>query len=586
MPAPALEIGVGRAIARRAELVQQHDDRLAGPRQQLHLGRDVAGCFRRLGGAEQVEQHVGLVAHVLQRLLGGPERAVAPAVPDLADEPADRVLGLAQAPHQPHAVAEARRVPELQPVALRRLQHRVDFGELGHVRRVADLADVAREQGAGERGLAHVGVRDQAQRDGLRRVGHPFIAGVETTGGFGVSVQGGEQRRDGIRRRACLEIDEHRPAAELRAEVGPCGTALQQTIPQSAEAAPERGLVDDQREHRARRQALDQLAGEAAVGLGLRRRREVAQHQHVARGGARRGPRRVVLGAERRRRRDPHDRLRAERLADQRLQAERRLRRRRVRIRHDVDLRGGAALQARQALEIRFVERQREAPAEAAQPGGATGREQPARHDHDQRQRDREQVDPRRRGRADAGVRRAAPAALRTRPRRAARCRTARSPARARSRAPCARSAPPGRCSPSRSGSRARGRADRARRSVRARAQRRRHGAGSARAALRAGRCAPTTASQSGPAERRPPPVPRWPRRRVQPPRATSEASSGRLPSSASAGRAAAANRRHAAAGRAGPAAGAASRRPARRAGTDRRRRSRARRPRAAASAG
>ena len=47
--------------------------------------------------------------------------------------------------------------------------------------------------------------------------------------------------------------------------------------------------------------------------------------------------------------------LRPERLGDQRLQAERRLRRRRVRIRKDVDLRGGAALQAREALEIRLA---------------------------------------------------------------------------------------------------------------------------------------------------------------------------------------------------------------------------------------
>ena len=58
-----------RAIARRAELVQQHDDRLAGPRQQLQSRRDVAGSLGRLGRVDQVEHHVGLVAHVLQRLL-------------------------------------------------------------------------------------------------------------------------------------------------------------------------------------------------------------------------------------------------------------------------------------------------------------------------------------------------------------------------------------------------------------------------------------------------------------------------------------------------------------------------------------
>ena len=92
--------------------------------EQLHLGRDVAGRLGRLGGVDEVEHHVGLVAHVAHRLLAGPERPVAPAVPDLAQEPADRLLDLAQALHQAHAVAEAGRVPEQQPLAFGRLEQR------------------------------------------------------------------------------------------------------------------------------------------------------------------------------------------------------------------------------------------------------------------------------------------------------------------------------------------------------------------------------------------------------------------------------------------------------------------------------
>ena len=89
--APARQLGgLERRRAGRAELVEQHDHRLADPGQQLHLGRDVAGRLRRLGGVDEVEHHVGLVAQVAHRLLAGPERPVAPAVPDLAQEPADR----------------------------------------------------------------------------------------------------------------------------------------------------------------------------------------------------------------------------------------------------------------------------------------------------------------------------------------------------------------------------------------------------------------------------------------------------------------------------------------------------------------
>src|SRR5205085_7637637 len=104
-----------------------------------------------------------LVARVADRLLAGPERAILPVVPDLAQEAADRVLGLAQAASQANAVAEARRVPEEQAVAVARLDEHVRVGGVGDVRRGAHLADVAPEQRARERRLARVGVRDEAE---------------------------------------------------------------------------------------------------------------------------------------------------------------------------------------------------------------------------------------------------------------------------------------------------------------------------------------------------------------------------------------------------------------------------------------
>jgi hypothetical protein len=79
---PLLELGrfqLGRA--RRAELIQQHQHRLAGPAEQLHLAGQIAGFG--LARVDQVQQQVAALAHVAQRLLAHPERAVVPAVPDL-----------------------------------------------------------------------------------------------------------------------------------------------------------------------------------------------------------------------------------------------------------------------------------------------------------------------------------------------------------------------------------------------------------------------------------------------------------------------------------------------------------------------
>ena len=97
-----------RGLARCAELVEEDDDGLADPREQVHLGPDVARGRRLLGRVDEIEHHVGLVADVAQRLLRRPERALAPAVPDLAHEPADRLRRLAQALDE---AARCRRIP-------------------------------------------------------------------------------------------------------------------------------------------------------------------------------------------------------------------------------------------------------------------------------------------------------------------------------------------------------------------------------------------------------------------------------------------------------------------------------------------
>jgi hypothetical protein len=89
--------GVLVAGAGFAELVEQDQHRFADPGQDLHLGGHVAGLAGLLGRIDQIEHHVGLLAHVADGLLAGPEGAVAPAVPHLGEQPAHRVALQAQA---------------------------------------------------------------------------------------------------------------------------------------------------------------------------------------------------------------------------------------------------------------------------------------------------------------------------------------------------------------------------------------------------------------------------------------------------------------------------------------------------------
>ena len=106
-----------------------------------------------------------VVANVAHGLLAAEEGAVGKAIPDLGEQPAERIRVLLESAQQTHAVAETRRVPELETIAPRRLEERVAFGLQGDVREVADLAHVAAQERPGQRGLADVRMRDQAQRD-------------------------------------------------------------------------------------------------------------------------------------------------------------------------------------------------------------------------------------------------------------------------------------------------------------------------------------------------------------------------------------------------------------------------------------
>ena len=167
MTAPRVDIpGFEIGGPRRAELIQQDHDGLADPAEDAHLGIDVASRRRLFRCVNEVQDDVGVIAHVAHGLLAAPERPVGEPVPDLRQEPPERIAALLEAAQQPHAVAEPRRVPQHERVALRRLDQRVAFGDLGHVRGIPHLADVATQQRARERGLAHVRVRDEAQADG------------------------------------------------------------------------------------------------------------------------------------------------------------------------------------------------------------------------------------------------------------------------------------------------------------------------------------------------------------------------------------------------------------------------------------
>ncbi len=180
-----LHVGVGlrpraprrgdRRVGRGAGLVEQQQHGPPGPREDLHLRRDVARVLGALRRVHEVEDDVGAVADARDGLLRAEQRAVAEAVPDLVREPAERVALAPQPLQQPRRVAEPRRVLEDEPRAVGR-EHVVGLGDHGDVGLVEDLADVAAQERARERGLADVRVgheRERHHRLGAGpRVGH------------------------------------------------------------------------------------------------------------------------------------------------------------------------------------------------------------------------------------------------------------------------------------------------------------------------------------------------------------------------------------------------------------------------------
>ena len=178
--------------ARRAGLIEQHDDWLAHPAEDFHLRADVAGCLGRFGGVDEVEHHIGLLAHVFERLLAAPERTVGDAVPGLREEPQHRIALALQTLHQPGAVAKSWCVPQAQHEAAG-FEQQVRFIEERHMRRVTHLAHVLAQQRAGQRGLARVRVGDEAQRDDVRGIAHARLSALRwrRVRGFESGEQGG-----------------------------------------------------------------------------------------------------------------------------------------------------------------------------------------------------------------------------------------------------------------------------------------------------------------------------------------------------------------------------------------------------------
>ena len=163
----ARDLDLARGVHAGAELVQQHQRGLAQPFEDAQLRGYVArdrGILRRVG---DVEHDVGSIARGAHRLLTAPERPIGEPVPQLRQEPADRLAALLEATQQSHAVAEPRRVPQHELVSAFRPQEHMGLGRLGHVRAVHDRTDVLAQQRARQRGLARIRVRQQRDLDAL-----------------------------------------------------------------------------------------------------------------------------------------------------------------------------------------------------------------------------------------------------------------------------------------------------------------------------------------------------------------------------------------------------------------------------------
>ena len=201
--APTLTLGFFLGMrARRSDLIQQHEHRLVEPAQDLRFGGQITGIAWRFRGVHEIEDHIGGRACGAYRLLAAPEGPVTVPIPDLAQQPADRIVGGAQALHQARGVAKARGVPQAQFITFRRAQQNVDLRHLRDMRGVAHFTDLLAEQRSRERRLADVRVRDQCEVDpgGLERgVAHglPPSAGARSRSAVAISGVARSTHADG-----------------------------------------------------------------------------------------------------------------------------------------------------------------------------------------------------------------------------------------------------------------------------------------------------------------------------------------------------------------------------------------------------
>ncbi len=191
MTAPRVEFrGVEKRASSGSGLIEQHDYGFAHPEEDFHLWADIARRLRRFGRVDEIEHHVRVVAHVFQRLLAAPERAVSDAVPGLRKEPYHRIALALQAFHQSGTVAEAGRIPQAHHEAAR-LDQREGFVHQRHVRRVAHLPHILAQQRAGQRRLAGIRVGNEAQCDDVGGITHARLP--LTRWRWGRSLESGKQ---------------------------------------------------------------------------------------------------------------------------------------------------------------------------------------------------------------------------------------------------------------------------------------------------------------------------------------------------------------------------------------------------------
>src|ERR1700726_2356714 len=108
MRAPTLLLGLLLVPRpRRSGLVEKDQHRFSEPIEDLHFRRDITCVGRVFRRVDEIEDDVGLIAHVLPRLVARPEGAVAPTVPDLGKKPANGIRSLPEPFCETHTIAKA-----------------------------------------------------------------------------------------------------------------------------------------------------------------------------------------------------------------------------------------------------------------------------------------------------------------------------------------------------------------------------------------------------------------------------------------------------------------------------------------------